>query len=179
MEKLDRPTMLAALEALNARLAEQGIAGELCIYGGATMVLAFNARLSTHDLDAVFEPPEAIRQAAAQVGEELRLREGWLNDGVKGWVSDKAEFTDANLPQFSNLRLSRPGKKYLLAMKCLAARSAGFDLQGDKDDIVFLIRSLQLKSAEDVIRIVEEFYPAARILPKTRFMVEEIMSEMA
>jgi hypothetical protein len=176
MDRLDRATILAALTALDDRLAAVGVSGEICIYGGSTMVLAFNARLSTLDVDAVFQPAEVIRVAAQAVGEELELPANWLNDGVKGWLSATGEFTTESLPQFGHLRITRPKKPYLLAMKCLAARAAGFDTQGDRDDIRCLVQSLALRSAEEVLEIVERFYPPERILPKTRFLIEEILS---
>src|SRR5438046_3165351 len=80
-----------------------------------------------------------------------RVRREWLNDGVKGFLSSRAELVSGGLPQFSHLRLTRPTERYLLAMKCLAARAGGLETQGDKDDIEFLARRLGLRSAEEVL----------------------------
>lgn len=143
------------------------------------MVLAFQARLSTHDLDAVFQPAAIIREAAAEIAAEKGIDPNWINDGVKGWLSPTGEVVSENLPQFSHLRLTRPTEKYLLAMKCLAARTAGFETAGDKVDIIFLVRRLRLRSVDEVLEIVEAFYPADRIQPKTRFVIEEVMAEIA
>jgi len=87
MEKLDREMILVALSSLNRKLEARSIIGEVCIFGGATMVLAFHARLSTRDLDAVFQPAQTVREAASEVAAELGLNDGWINDGVKGWLS--------------------------------------------------------------------------------------------
>jgi hypothetical protein len=54
---LDRPTIERALAALNARLEAAGVTGEMCIFGGTAMILAFDARERTRDVDAVFRPP--------------------------------------------------------------------------------------------------------------------------
>ena len=70
---LDRATVLAALERLSARLAERGIEGEICLFGGTAMMLAFAARLSTRDVDAFFEPSAAIREEVAAVDKALGL----------------------------------------------------------------------------------------------------------
>lgn len=179
MERLDRATILTALAALDQRLGTLGLTGEICLDGGGTMVLAFNARLSTRDLDAVFQPAELIRKAAVELGEELQLPPHWLNDGVKGWLSPNGELTADDLPQFEHLKLTRPKKPYLLAMKCLAARAGGLETQGDKADIVYLVKALRLRTAEEVLEIVERYYPANRILPKTRFFIEEVLNELS
>ncbi len=179
METLDRDTILAGLAALNQKLKAVGVHGEICIYGGGVMVLAFNARLSTKDVDAVFQPADVIRKAAVEVSDGFGLKPDWLNDAVKGWLSPKGEHTSENLPQFSHLRLTRPKEQYLLAMKCLASRVSGFETQGDRADILFLAHALQLRSADAVLAIVEGYYPENLIQPKTRFFVEEIMSEIA
>jgi hypothetical protein len=78
----------------------------------------------------------------------------------------------------SNLRVIRPTAEYLLAMKCMAARSPAYDTRGDRDDIAFLVSHLELRKAEDVLRIVESFYGTREILPKTHFMIVEVMENL-
>lgn len=51
---LTREEILGALADLDRRLEGQGIVGELCLFGGALMVLAFNAGISTKDVAAYF-----------------------------------------------------------------------------------------------------------------------------
>ncbi len=142
------------------------------------MVLAFNARLSTRDVDAVFQPKTLIRSLAARVAEEKGLPENWLNDGVKGFQSTTPEIIQNAMPQFSHLRVYRPSAEYLLAMKCLAARTSGSDTSGDKADIVFLIKVLGLTTAEQVTNNLTRFYPPERILPKTEFMIHEALADL-
>jgi hypothetical protein len=62
-------------------------------------------------------------------------------------------------------------------MKCMAMRLDDPEGARDVEDIRRLIGFLGLGSAEEVLRIVERFYPQERILPKTRFGIEEIMGE--
>ena len=52
---LTRDQILAALRALSDLLGQQGVQGEICLFGGTVMVLAFTARLATKDVDALFE----------------------------------------------------------------------------------------------------------------------------
>jgi hypothetical protein len=175
---LTREAILRALSSLSEELGRQNVTGELCLFGGTVMVLAFTARLSTKDVDALFQPTPLIRDLARRISEEQRLPVDWLNDGVKGFISARHETTAGNLPQFPHLRLTMPVPEYLLAMKCMAARLGGISAEAsDVADIVFLIRHLQLKSAHDVLDLVGQYYPASRIPVKTQYLVEGLFEE--
>ena len=106
--QLSRADILAAFGELDRAFAERGVIGELCLFGGAVMVLAFQARLSTKDVDAVFQPSAVVREVAAEVGERRGWPAGWLNDGVKEFVSVRHEVSSGPLPQFPHLRLTMP-----------------------------------------------------------------------
>ena len=140
------------------------------------MVLAFHARQSTRDVDAIFVPAAALREAVAEVGQERGWAEDWLNDGVKGFVSARQNVQDAGL-NLANLSVTIPVPEYLLAMKCMAARVE----QGsrDMDDAKFLIRRLGLPDSEAVLALVEDYYPPNRLSVKTRYFVEAAFEEMA
>jgi hypothetical protein len=175
---LTREQILAALQALSDELGKQGVTGELCLFGGTVMVLAFTARLTTKDVDALFQPTQTIRELARRIAIEQNLPADWLNDGVKGFVSGRHETTTGNLPQYPHLRLTMPVPEYLLAMKCMAARiGAATDKPSDIADITFLIRHLKLKSAKDVLDLVGQYYPANRIPVKTQYLVEGLFEE--
>ena len=175
---LTREAILRALNSLSENLGRQNVTGELCLFGGTVMVLAFTARLSTKDVDALFQPTPLIRELARRIGEEQHLPADWLNDGVKGFISARHETTAGNLPQFPHLRLTMPVPEYLLAMKCMAARLGGTTGESsDVPDIVFLIRHLKLQSAKDVLDLVGLYYPANRIPVKTQYLVEGLFEE--
>ena len=176
--RLNREQILAALEALNRALAGRGVIGEVCLFGGAVMVLAFDARPATKDVDAVFQPANVVRELARQVGESAGLPANWLNDGVKGYLSAKHETTQGPLPQFDHLRLLMPTPEYLLAMKCLASRiGAGSGEADDTADIAFLIRHIGLKTPQAVMDIVAAYYPSGQIPVKAQFLVETLFEE--
>ena len=176
--KLTREQILGALEALNRALAERNTMGEVCLFGGAVMVLAFNARPATKDVDAIFHPAALVRELARQVGESAGLPLNWLNDGVKGYVSARHEVQPGPLPQFDHLRLTMPTPEYLLAMNCLASRiGAGAGESDDTADIAFLIRHLEVKTPEAVMDIVSAYYPPQKIPVKAQFLVESLFEE--
>jgi uncharacterized nucleotidyltransferase DUF6036 len=176
---LSKEAILKALQELSDALAKQGVKGELCLFGGTVMVLAYAARVSTKDVDAIFHPPGMIRSLAAKIGEANKLPEDWLNDGVKGFVSAKHDVIQGNLPQFANLALTMPTPEYLLAMKCMASRINPVEGAegGDVRDIIFLIRHLNLKSASEVINIVTEYYPADQVPIKAQYLIEGLFAE--
>jgi hypothetical protein len=129
-------------------------------------------------VDALFQPTQTVRELARRVATEQHLPDDWLNDGVKGFVSNQHDITTGNLPQFQNLRLTMPVPEYLLAMKCMAARIGGTgDEPSDVSDIVFLSRHLKLTSAKSVLELVGEYYPANRIPVKTQYLVEGLFEE--
>lgn len=175
---LTKSDIVAALARLDELLGGRGLTGEICLFGGTVMVLVFNARISTRDVDAVFQPTKVIRELAVQIAEEHRLPGAWLNDAVKGFQSEAAETTTAGLPQFAHLRIYRPTAKYLLAMKCLASRSGEGALDVDRRDIQTLVQHLNLRTVDEVLDVVEKFYPIERIPAKTQFMVHEVIAAL-
>ena len=57
--------------------------------GGAVMVLAFEARLSTHDVDVFIRSPQEariVRELARRVASEREWNEDWLNDAAKSYL---------------------------------------------------------------------------------------------
>ena len=142
------------------------------------MVLAFQTRIATKDVDAIFQPAALVRKLAQEVADEIGLPATWLNDGVKGFISAKHEVTSRNLPQFSNLRVAMPTPEYLLAMKCMASRiGAAHGEADDTADIIQLIRQLSLSDSKSVLDIVSAYYPPSQIPVKAQFLVESLFEE--
>ncbi|MCP4698863.1 MAG: hypothetical protein GY862_18725 [Gammaproteobacteria bacterium] len=75
-----------SLKQLNAELERINVKGEICLYGGAVMCLLYNARPSTKDVEAVFEPSRKLWEAAGKAAEKKQISDEWLNDSVKGFV---------------------------------------------------------------------------------------------
>ncbi|MBM3768500.1 MAG: hypothetical protein FJW32_24230 [Acidobacteria bacterium] len=175
---LTREVIVEALTKLSDELARRGIIGEIDIVDGTAMVLAFSARLSTKDVDAIFEPASEVRAAAARIALELNLDNDWLNDAAKGFLSSNGTFqpvADLDLP---NLRVLAPTAEYMLAMKVLAARAGRGEERGDAGDIRFLIQRLGLTTTDSVLEIVQRYYDPTRLLPRNVFTVDSIIEEL-
>ena len=164
---------MSSFTALNEELRKEGQKGEIGIVGGAVMCLVYNARKATRDVDAIFEPSQVIRRAAAKIAMERGLPADWLNDGAKGFLT--AGFQKNTIVTLSNLVIWAPEPRYMLAMKCISAR---WDTS-DRDYVIFLTRYLNLQDAHSVFSIIQYYYPKAQIPATTQFFIEELFEEDA
>jgi len=180
----DRATLDLALKELGRRACAAGKIVEIAIYGGCAVMLTFDSRSATKDVDAVFEKDkDFVRRIAAQVAEDFGWDENWLNDGVKGWLSG-AEADPASkvfLGSYPSedrpgLRVFVPRPEYLFAMKCRAMRIGGTAGSEDVEDIRRLAKAIGIKDAQQALDLVQEFYPRQR--PKTQVGLEEIFSKL-
>ena len=172
MTKLTKADIHRLFELLDSELAAEEVAGELYVVGGAVMCLVFAARESTRDVDAFFKPTKLIREAAARVAARSQVPDTWLNDAVKGFLSPRGSF-DPYL-ELDHLRVFVAQPTYLLAMKCAAMR-LGEEFH-DLDDVRYLLRYLNLSTAEEALAIVTRYFDEEQLQPKTRFVLEELLS---
>jgi hypothetical protein len=156
---------------MNEELRGADSEGELFLVGGAVMCLAYAARPSTQDVDALFRPPSDVRAAAARVAIRAGLNPDWLNDSVKAYLSAQGEF--APFLELDHLRVMVAQPEYLLAMKCLAMR-IGAEFH-DEDDIRYLLRHLDIRSYEKAIAVITKYYPKERFPQKTLYALAELL----
>ena len=155
---------------------------EISIYGGSALLLTFDQRASTRDVDAVFDKDrDFVRRAAAKVAEEFGWSSNWINDGVKGFLSArdvqpeaKALFRSYPSVDGAGLRVFLATPSYLFAMKFLAMRVGGVEASQDIDDIRLLGSALGIRTFDEAIAVVSRYYPDGRISPKTQFGMQEI-----
>lgn len=111
------------LKRLGELAQAKGLHIQLTLVGGAVMVLRFNARVSTRDIDAVIlQPREArlVRELARRVADEFEWTEDWLNDGAKGYL---VGISDGPIVfQAPGIEARAPSMEQLLAMKLSAWR---------------------------------------------------------
>ena len=158
---LDKERLSQAFHLLGEDLAGRGVFLEIAVYGGSAIVMQFEWRRSTEDVDAVVREgydERALGSSVTRVAERMGLPSDWLNNAV-GMFTPLHEsdslfemsgiYPDAGLPGLRVL-LARP--RYLLAMKLKAL--ASFD-RGDRDlsDARNLAAELGLTQAEDLRRL--------------------------
>ena len=111
------------------------------------MVLGFQARESTRDVDAVIiSPREArvVRELAKQVAEEKDWPEDWLNDGAKGYLVGIS--VGPVLFHGLGIEARAPSLEQLLAMKLSAWRD---DL--DISDARRLMLEIKIKGGKETV----------------------------
>ena len=179
MRIFDRQTVLKALTRLGELAVEEGFQLECCIYGGALMMLAYDARASTQDVDAVIRPREPALRLAEKVAVEQGLPEGWLNDQVRTFLAphEQTRTLPLDLP---GIFVTSPTAGYLLAMKALACRNRLPGFEGDLDDLRFLIRKLEIRDVETVQHHIDRYYPDD-VIPEPnretlRLLIQEVWS---
>lgn len=135
---------------------------DVYLVGGAAIVLNFEYRASTIDIDAYFKNNQQINQAIDEVSKRLDLPKDWLNcdfmvtPSYSPVIVNKAKLYKA-FRKVIKVHLLEP--KYLIAMKLKSSRPTG----GDLDDVIKMIYELRYKnipiSYEEIINAYKELYP--------------------
>ena len=166
---LDREALRRAFDLLAEKLAKRSIVGELHVFGGAAMVLAFDSRAATRDVDALFRPDGPVLEAAREVARELGLPNSWLNNQASAYVSGRAG-RGTTVYDHPNLRVLTTPPEHLLAMKVRAAGAAR-----DAEDVTLILDRLGIRTLQEVESIVERFFPDEPLSRRSRQMVEDLL----
>lgn len=167
----DRDALRRAFSLLAENLAKRNVVGEIHVFGGAAMVLAFDSRAATRDVDALFVPDGHVLDAAKDVASQLGLPASWLNNQASTYVSGRA---GRGTPVFDHphLRVMTTPPEHLLAMKVRAARAAR-----DVEDVTVLLRHLRMASVTAVEQVVAKFFPDEPLSDRSRMLLEDIFSQ--
>jgi hypothetical protein len=175
---LTKAEIMAGLTRLSELAQKEEVTLEVSLYGGALMLLAYDARQTTKDVDAIVRPPDVGRRLAAKVASEMGWHGNWLNDDVRQFVS-MVETRQAWTPPGLNapaLKISKPTAKYLLAMKVMACRKALPGYVGDEADIAFLLKKMAIKTTAEVACIVDQYFPDTVLPASTEVVIERLIS---
>jgi len=167
---LDRELLHRAFEALAAELGRRGVVGEVHVFGGAAMVLAFDARAATRDVDALFASDTLVLEAAQLVAKKFGLPRCWLNDQASSYVSGRA---GRGTPVFDHphLRVMTTPPEHLLAMKLRAAMATR-----DGEDVQRLLKALDLRTPAVVEALVARYFPDEPLSDRSRQLLEDLLS---
>ena len=176
MIAITKALLIRALTRMGELAQREGTKLEVCIYGGAVMMMAYDTRGITKDVDAVIQPSELGWKLVRQVGEELGMPEDWMNDDVRQFVAP-AEQTRVLPWDAPGIALTAPTAGYLLAMKALACRQPLPGFQGDFDDLRFLVRKIGVTSVSDIQDHIDKYYPDDVITKEDAVVLKSIIEE--
>ena len=156
-----------ALADLDLRLHRRRLTADVFVFGGAAMVLGFDARPSTRDVDAVWQPHSAVLEEAWNVAAALELPRSWLNEQASAYLPAGPRTGGAIAFQGTALRVTLASPELLLAMKVRAAR------RGDLADIRTLAAHLGLVSSDAVLEVAERVF-GEDVASRQRLAVEDL-----
>ena len=158
-EKLD-----SVFEVFAQKILKANINNPINIYivGGAAIVLNFDYRESTIDIDAMFENDEMINSVIKETANELKMPDDWLNQDFINTpsYSPKIKMVSTLYKTFGDIvNVFYLPPVYLIAMKLKSSRPTG----GDMGDIIKMIYELRYKgeklSYDDVMNAYLFLYP--------------------
>jgi hypothetical protein len=177
-KSLTKADILRAINRLGELAQARGLTLEVALYGGAVFTVVYGSRESTRDVDAIVRPSKEAHQLALQVAREQNLPEDWLSDDVRQFLAANEAKRRLASEQFGpGLMVSVPTADYLLAMKVRACRPALPGYAGDQEDILFLVRKMELTTLEQVEGIYHKFFPRDELDDHSRLAIEAILGK--
>jgi hypothetical protein len=158
---MDRDEIEGALRELAEELDGRGVVARIFLVGGAAMVLAYESRFSTDDVDASGYPTEDVVAVAAEVAERRGLQPGWLDDSVKVYLPVASEPEWRPVFKVGSVEVVVADERTLLAMKMRASRG-----RRDEADIQFLVDKCRITSVDDALELYEEYFPEDELPPR-------------
>jgi hypothetical protein len=143
----------------------RGAVADVYRFGGGAIVVGFDARGATEDLDARFTSTSTVIGEVQGVAAELGLPRWWLNEQATPYLPRQADPYPVPVFDHPNLRVLRASDRYLLAMKAAASRRNTRDME----DVAVLARHLGLQTVEEVVRVHDEVFGAG--LSRAKFAI--------
>lgn len=146
---IDVPFTKENLEGYLKELAKEykkrglGMPAEMILVGGASVLINYQFRAASYDIDASYESPAIMKESINAVGDKFGLPNGWVNDEFKNTASYTPKIVQYSeyYRTFSNvLQIRTVRAEYLVAMKLVSGRQYKKDLS----DIAGIIYEQQI-----------------------------------
>ena len=134
---IDVPFTKENLEGYLKELAKEyrkrghGMPAEMILVGGASVLINYQFRAASYDIDASYESPAIMKDAINAVGDKFGLPNGWVNDDFKKTASYTPKIVQYSeyYRTFSGvLQIRTIRAEYLVAMKLVSGRQYKKDL---------------------------------------------------
>lgn len=178
---LNADDMRTLFARLGRHLASNGELVEIAVFGGSAIVLSFDYRVSTVDIDylRISGNPQSLEKAAETVGAERGLPENWFNDAVRIFVSDQPDYRLLGdfPPASPGLRVFAATPRYILAMKIAAMRSS---LEtSDLQDVWHLSETCGIGTAEEARAVFQEYFPGKDLPRRNDLLLDDLFDSKA
>lgn len=152
--EITKETFLEIMECLDKKLVENKMELSINIYGGTVMMVCFDVRPATKDIDALFDISPQLNNILLEIVETYDLHSDWINQDIKEPLKVLKTESLKELYKFNNLKILAPSPEQMLAMKILSYRPEPYK---DFEDAEFLIEYLKIDSLENVIKIFDNY----------------------
>ncbi len=109
----------------------RGTPAEMILVGGASVLINYEFRMASYDIDAAYEAESVMKESINAVGDKFGLPNGWVNDDFKKTASytPRIIYHSEYYKTFSGvLTLRTVRAEYLVAMKLVSGRQYKKDL---------------------------------------------------
>lgn len=134
---------------------------EIILVGGASMMLNYNFRDTTTDIDAIMRASSTMNEIVNKIGDENNLDTGWINEDFKNTKSFSPELVQHSkfYKTFCGcLNVRTVSGAYLIAMKMMSGRV----YKKDYSDIIGIIKENIEKgtpiSLDDISQAINDLY---------------------
>jgi len=183
---LDRKTIESAFRLMGQYLLDRKALGEIAVYGGSAILLQFDWRKASRDVDARVTSERShglVIDAAANAATQLGLPRSWLSENVAMYARrGEAEGDRISLglypsPERFGLRVTAAKPSYILAMKLRALERTTID---DRDyvDAVNLGIECGVSSVDELREVFRQFFPEEDLPPRAALRLEALASDI-
>lgn len=183
---MDAQTVARAFEVMGRYLRERRVLGEIAVYGGSAILLQFDWRKSSEDVDAVVVDgrlESEVKASVAHAAEVLGLERDWLNNwfGMYTRLDERPEdFTFIGTypaGETPDLRVIAARPEYLCAMKLKALVRETLDNR-DFEDAVRRALEIGAETAHDLLSLYNSFFPDEQLSPVASTYLPEVAREI-
>jgi hypothetical protein len=182
-KKLDREVVEEAFRIMGQYLLDRKALGEIAIYGGSAILLQFDWRRTSEDVDArvLSGNHGLVIGAAAEAARQLELPRSWLSESVAMYARKGEAAGDRILvgtypsPERVGLRVVAAKPSYMLAMKLGALERSTAD---DRDfaDAVQLGMACGVNTVDGLRETFRRFFPDHVLPPAAEQRLRELAS---
>lgn len=170
---LNRDEIESALVELADKLNARDVKAKIYLVGGAAMLLAFDTRFITGDIDGAIHPADDVLAVAAEIAERRGLDPEWLNNSAQQFIPVFKEPNWRPILKSGNVEIVAADERTMLAMKMRAGRGSR-----DRLDINFLVKKCGITSVVEALELYEEFFPEDPLPDRTLPLLDEAIAAL-